>query len=114
MHAPGSPTVITIPTTGTYLVGGAVRFAAHAQDQGQRQIGISVNGVPGAGGLLIADQLIHTSAGAAIQMGMVVNTVWEFTAADTIALVVWQNSGGTLAVSSLSAYSPEFWCFRIA
>lgn len=112
MHdAVGTPTIITIPATGTYLVGGTARFAAHVQDQGQRYLGISVNGVPGT---LIALHQVHTSAGVARVMGIAISTLWEFTAADAVRLVVWQDSGGVLAVNTLNAYSPEFWIQRFA
>jgi hypothetical protein len=96
MHNPAvNPSRITIATTGTYLVGGCIEFAASATDQTRRFVSLSINGVPGVGTEITRHQH-HMSepGGAGLSHGLSLSCLWEFTAADFVELCVWQNSGG--------------------
>lgn len=94
------PTRLTIPKTGRYTVGGAVRWASNAT--GYRQVLLRVNGT----------SYIGTKNDQAITAGVhyiQVTSTWEFSAGDYIELDVVQNSGGALDVQVQASDSPEFW-----
>lgn len=106
MHSTVSNTSrITIPasSTGKYIVGGNISFAANAT--GERRCGSRQNGTT----FISLDAQPTASGASATELNP--NTVYAFTAADYAELMAFQNSGGTLAVSFGANYSPEFWAF---
>ena len=92
---------LTIPTGagGKYLFGGTVEFAPNAT--GLRAVSGRVNGAT-----YVTSQSFPAAASATTGS---ICSVYSFAAADYIEMMAFQSSGGTLAVSATSAYSPEFW-----
>jgi hypothetical protein len=96
---------LTIPGAGRYLVVGQAIFASNAT--GYRNAVIRLNGTT-----IIAQHLIGANATDAT--GLIVSTVWSFSAADYVELAVSQTSGGSLDVSVFAERSPEFIIERVA
>lgn len=91
---------LTIPQPGRYRVGGNIRWASNAT--GFRVVYLFLN----------ASTYIAIESRAAVSGGPTdinINTEWEFAAGDYVELQGYQSSGGSLNVTSASAYSPEFW-----
>jgi hypothetical protein len=101
----GSPTRLTAPSDGIYIVTAALAFDANAT--GVRTAWIRLNGATLLGGQRVA-------AFASFEAVLTVATIWEFTAGDYVELVAFQNSGGNLNAVSLAAYSPELAMQKIA
>jgi hypothetical protein len=102
MHSTVSNTGrITFTTAGTYLVGATVEFAANAT--GRRHLHLRVNG-----STYIAGERAP-SATAADTALLSVATLYAFSAADYVEVVVYQNSTAALNVTAAGNRSPEFW-----
>lgn len=92
---------ITVPSGA----GGKWEFKAHVEfasnSSGYRYIGIRVNG-----GTVVA----YTSAAAVNGIATILHltTDYAMSAGDYMEVIAFQNSGGALNASAVSAYSPEF------
>ena len=96
---------ITIPSGGggIYHVGAAIRFASSTAGT-TRLLRLYLNGTTYITG-------IETSyVGGTGDTQLSTSCDYKFAAGDYIEAVVFQNTGGILAVLTASAYSPEFWC----
>jgi hypothetical protein len=94
---------ITIQTTGTYLIGGNVRFAANAT--GERGIRVT-------DGTTVLGLGVRFDAAGSGATQMNVATIHNMTAAEYVQLEVFQNSGGNLNVTVTEG--ADFWAIRIA
>lgn len=95
---------LTIPSgeDGKYRIGGTVVFAAStASDRG---LGIMLNGTT-----YIAQQVMTSNQAGSQPTVMQVSTDYALVAGDYVQLMAMQRSGGTLAMTAVSAYAPEFW-----
>ena len=97
---------LTFPFAGKWRITGAVRWAANAT--GIRLLMICLNGLPGTGIILGADE--RTNLGASLSPIQQVTADWNVAANDYAILVAYQDSGGALNVTFNASYSPEFWC----
>ena len=91
---------LTCQTAGLYHIYGTVLFAANAT--GQRAVQIKLNGTTFIGG----DMRVDAAASGGTRLTAV--TEYSLSAADYVELVVFQDSGGALNVTSAGNYSPEF------
>lgn len=102
MHSTSSNTGrITATTAGFYEIGGCVEFASNAT--GLRGLEIRLNG-----STVIVTTDVAAISGAGTDLN--VSTMYQLAAADYVELGAYQSSGGTLNVSAVGNYSPEFWC----
>jgi hypothetical protein len=89
----GSPSLITVPYSGTYMAFLSVRFASDATASGFRQSRVDVGG---------AEQMVvnipATSALNSTNMVAQVSHPMLLTAGDQITFKVYQNSGGALDI----------------
>lgn len=100
----GSPTRLTIPTTGKYFVFAHLRFPPHGG--GTRQVYLLRNGTE-----TIA---LNGVGGGSHYAALSVSTVAAFEAGDWVEVQVWQDTGGPLVVSSnYPGASPEFGIARL-
>ena len=97
MFAGGSPTIITIQTTGFYLVAFGISYAFNAT--GQRRATIVLSGTSGVA------PLAQTDASAAGVAGYNLVAAHDMTAADTVTFQGFQDSGGALNASANSTYA---------
>ncbi len=97
MFAGGSPTIVTIQTTGFYLAILNVTFAANAT--GQRRVAMVLSGTAGVA------PLEQTDASAAGIAGYNLVVAHDMTAADTVTFQAFQDSGGALNASANSSYA---------
>lgn len=102
-------TRITIPASmgGYYMIGGNVLWASNAT--GQRQCYLRKNGSLGT--VIATTSLPAVAATVAHQN---VSTLYQFAAADYMELIVFQSSGGNLAVTATTDYSPVMWIHRFS
>ncbi len=108
LHSTSSNTGrLTAQTAGLYAITLNVTFASNTT--GFRYAYVRVNG-----GSLIGWDKINTSGGGGINDALEVSTIYYLNAADYVEGVVYQNSGGNLAVKSLGNHSPEFAMARLA
>ncbi len=99
----GSGTTFTVQTSGLYIVTATVAFGANAT--GQRFIFIGVNPTLSGSGdttqITSSTRIASTTAigaSATIQHPCCVSGTYAFTAGDTVALGVYQTSGGVLGI----------------
>ena len=93
-----NPSRLTCKTAGLYAIYGNAQFAAHAT--GARSVLIRLNGTT-----FIAEAV---AGSAGIIQSPPVSTQYPLEVGDYIELAVWQNSGGSLAVNYVDAYTPVF------
>ena len=98
-----NPSRLTCKTAGLYAIYGNAQFAAHAT--GARSVLIRLNGTT-----FIAEAV---AGSAGIVQSPPVSTQYPLEVGDYIELAVWQNSGGSLAVNYVDAYTPVFGMTRI-
>ncbi|MCA1842353.1 MAG: hypothetical protein LC792_04030 [Actinobacteria bacterium] len=99
-----NPTRLTIPRTGTYMVGGAVSWPSVAGTS-HRAVFLAKNGSV-ATVRPVAHEVDITNANCILP----VSTFDLYTAGDYLELYGWQNSGGNLAVKAQSGiYATNFW-----
>lgn len=97
-------TRITFTTAGKYLIGACIGFAGHAT--GYRQISIRQDGS--------ATLAYHAYIGlVATTLYMNIITIAEFSAAEYVELMVYQNSGAGLNTARDAGSNPVFWAKRI-
>ena len=99
----GSGTTLTVQTTGLYIVTATIAFVANAT--GQRFAFIAANPTLSGSGdtttITSATRIASTTAigaSASIQHPLCLSSTFAFTAADTVALGVYQTSGAPLAI----------------
>jgi hypothetical protein len=97
---------LTCKTAGKYLVYFTLEFAANAT--GQRYAYIRKNGTSA----MAYD--INVSAGATLPTTLGHSRVLDLAVNDYVTIVVYQNSGAALNVSSAGNYSPIFGMVRVA
>lgn len=90
---------LTIPITGTYLVGGAARFASNTT--GSRQVNLRVDAVT-----YIARHNAPATAGLVF---LSISTLTSLNSGSYVEFVVNQDSGGALNVEVDGSWSPWFW-----
>lgn len=95
MWVSGSPTLITIPLTGVYMLTGSVKFAANAT--GTRYAYIENT----TGPLNLAGLDMPATSTWVLNL----STVAKLTAGDQVRLIVYQNSGGSLNIESGAPFS---------
>ena len=99
-----NPSRLTCKTAGLYAIYGNAQFAAHAT--GARTVLIRLNGT--------STSIAAATAGSAGRnQSLPVSTQYPLEVGDYIELAVWQNSGGSLAVNYVDAYTPVFGMTRI-
>jgi len=99
-----NPSRLTCKTAGLYAIYGNAQFAAHAT--GARSVLIRLNGT--------STSIAAATAGSAgKKQSLPVSTQYPLEVGDYIELAVWQNSGGSLAVNYVDAYTPVFGMTRI-
>lgn len=91
---------LTAPITGIYDIFGHIAYAANST--GTREILIRLNG---ATYIAVHDE---TGPSATLTHQQSISTHWLLNAGDYVELIAYQNSGGSLNVTSTSAYTPEF------
>ena len=96
----GSPTRLTAPASGLYLIGGNIQFAHNTS--GRRILRILINGSN-----YIADQRSNATA-ASSDLALNVNTIYPLSAGNYVELRAFQDSGGSLNVLAAD-FTPEFW-----
>lgn len=96
---------LTATTAGLYDIGGNVVFANGAGTA--RGLFIRVGGSN-----YIAGQYVPPVGGGGVTT-LNVSSQWSLAAAEYVELVVSQDSGGALNVTSVSASTPEFWMTRL-
>lgn len=109
----GTPTRLTAPVSGKYLIQGQARFVGSTtgiDPSGLRELSILLNGV-----ILIAEEnapglpnvLIDTSKRE-------VATVYELAAGDFVELIAFQSSSVAMTISATPQTSPEFMMIRLS
>lgn len=106
MFDSGSPTLLTIPDPGDFMVGGHIRWASAAG--GFREVRIVVNSVT----IEASERTPPVSGDITIQS--VVTYVPNLQTNDTLELIVIQTSGGAVNVERSTNFSPEFWTQWVA
>lgn len=91
---------ITFTTGGVYEVGASVSFPSST---GIRSVVVALNGVTS----LVGQRTTALGGGFADILSC--STIYSFSAADYITVIVYQSSGAALNVSAASNYSPEAW-----
>lgn len=86
----GSPTLLTVPTSGWYIATGFVTFASNAT--GVRKVNITVN--------TVAEATIAQDAMASDVTTITISSLFWLSAGNYLQLQVYQNSGGNLAVTT--------------
>ncbi len=105
MHSTSSNTDrITCQVAGTYVIGAGTRYATNAT--GVRTTYIDLNG-----GTIIG--LDTKSAISGTLTDLMVNTVYALSVGDYVRVIAFQTSGGSLNVSAVGNFTPEFWMYRI-
>lgn len=99
------PAQFTIRTAGKYGIGGSVEWATAAGNI--RILDIRLNGVT-----IIARQAV-APIGGGLATGMEVSTIYDLIVGDFLELVVLQDSGAPLGLTSSGNYTPEFWVHRL-
>lgn len=94
----GSPTRLTVPVTGRYLITACAAFASNAT--GVRNIDLRIGGAT-----VIGSQLQVAASGIITIVS--VATVYEIAASDYVEMICFQNSLGNLNVNSTGNYTPE-------
>lgn len=94
---------LTCKEPGTYSIGASVSFSGNGT--GMRILAIYRNGTR------IASHVGVPVTGDATDLTIV--TQYDLVATDYVEVKVYQTSGGTLQISTLSTYSPEFWMSRV-
>lgn len=92
---------ITIVTAGKYLVGACVQFDATTATALQCRIRLN--------GTTVITMVTDDGGTGADQKRLNPSCVYDFSAGDYIEVVVYQNSGANLNVSTFENASPEFW-----
>jgi hypothetical protein len=105
MHSGASPTRITFPSTGKYMVIGTVSFAANTA--GRRMLDIFQNSV----GVVSRSDIAAAYDGATWLT--VSTTVTVTTIGDYCTLKAFQDSGGSLNASAGGLTAPVFTAYRI-
>lgn len=107
LHDTGSNTSrLTAPITGLYSIGASVRYAANVT--GIRNTLIRLNGAT----FIATDTRTATAGGNATDVTL--GAQYQMVAGDYVELVVFQDSGGALNVTSAGNLSPEFWMHRVS
>lgn len=92
---------LTCRYAGVYVISGSIQWNSSAV---QSDIYIRLNGATViAADIAVADQRAHN-----------VSTMYVLAVNDYVELLVTQNSGGTIGVTSSANYSPEFMMVRVA
>ena len=105
----GTPTRITIPTSGQYMVGGVLSFAPVAGGGYIRQAWIRING-----GQALAWSSTPPIGSATHENRLVLSALAYLTAGDYIELFCYHDQGAALGVSTEQPHtSPEMWIARI-
>lgn len=99
-----SPTRLTIPDDGWYMVGGAVGYAFYTPAGKRFWLYVRRDGVTH-----IAVQSIPDTDGA---RELSVSGLWYFTAGQYVELVVKQNTGAARTLQTSGSIYPEFWIMR--
>ena len=107
MHDSVNPSRITIPVTGRYHIGTCFHYVANAT--GVRAWIIQVNGTTS----IAADNSQATTTGG-FRTGRVLSTDYPLNKNDYVEVAAFQNSGGALNVTALTAFTPHFWVHRIS
>ena len=104
MHSGGSPTRITFPTAGKYLLVGQTGFSANST--GRRTLDVWINGssIIGRG---------ETDPNASAQTFVNVNAIVNANMNDYAELYAWQNSGSTLTTVQTASFTPQFASYKI-
>lgn len=106
MHSTGGNSGrITFTTPGVYQVGGNARFAQN--NTGYRQLQIELNGTTP---IASSNDTVFVTTGSDVA----VSTLVKVAAADYIRLIAFQNSGGSLNVSNVGVWSPQFWAHFVS
>ncbi len=107
VHSTSSNTErLTIPTGGggKYVVGGAAAWVASASGT-TRILGVGVNGI-----VTFAAATENRSSGTVVPYQSIL-TIYSMAAADYFTMPTFQDTGGTLNISTAANYTPEFYCF---
>ena len=109
LHSTASNTSrFTIVTTGHYLIGAHVEFAASSSGTG-RFARILLNGTT---------RIADTGTGYTPVAGNVVrlhlSTIYALTATDYVEVQMFQDTGGNLNSAVTANSTPEFWIVRVA
>lgn len=99
-----SDNCLTCKTAGKYQITGQVRWALNTT--GRRFMGIKLNGTTE-----IADFEMTKDADGRCNAQL--TTLWNMAVNDYVTLTVYQTSGGDLAVTYSTSYSPEFMMARV-
>lgn len=96
---------LTVPTGcgGKYVIGADIEFAANAT--GSRLIRLRVNGATNIA------QVQYPSSSGTYASALAISSVYALSAADYVEVVVLQDSGGALNVTTQASYSPRFWAY---
>lgn len=103
----GAPTRLTAPVAGWYLITGSVNWEPN--DDGLRSLAIEQNDSTN-----IADVTQPALAGEGVSTPQSISTLWYLAAGEFVELVVLQDSGVTIDVTSEADFSPEFAMARVA
>jgi hypothetical protein len=93
---------LTVPSTGKYLIGGHVQFAAVAGGPTRREL--HIRGYYGS-----TTSLAESNDATELS----VCALYDLTGGTWVQLEVYQNSGAALNVLSSASISPEFWIMRV-
>jgi hypothetical protein len=96
---------LTCKTAGKYQITASIEWSPNAT--GGRQIYIRLNGTTQ---ITPTHQVTATAAGT---MGQTATTLYDLAVNDYVDVVVTQNSGGALNVTTNPNYSPEFMMARV-
>lgn len=110
----GTPTRLTAPVSGNYIITGHVEFASGEIADGSER-GIRIRHARSAAVTTIAwHSHPPVPAGqSSATTRMSIATAFWMRAGDYVILQVYQDSGGALTINALEAYSPEFTISRV-
>jgi len=101
LWAIGTPTRMTAPVTGRYLIGGGVLMTGVPADH--VVLSVRLNGTT-----FIARQ-DDTSNAASVSKGPNVNTIYRLNATDYVELLIFHDAASSQNVAASGNTSPEFW-----
>lgn len=96
---------LTCKTAGVYLIIGTMAYANNTT--GVRQAAIRLGG-----STFIASVLVNANGGSNLTV-LVVTRIYPLAVNEYVELVAFQDSGGSLNVTSAGNYSPEFMMIRL-
>lgn len=101
-HDAGTPTRLTVPDTGYYLITGHIMW--EADSDGRRILGIRVDGST----VIAETRMIGLYGSGFSDVSMSVATVYYLTAGQYVELTAFQDAGGDLDIDASGNKSPEF------